>query len=152
IRPGATGAVMIRALGLFSLMILAACVSSRHAARSSPQVACAIQPGEPSPADPYAEGPVGAGENRSCAPGQTCSFECPGGGCSFLCNEASTCNVECDGGGCRLGCGYNATCNLQCDGGRCGTGCAAGATCNVECDGGSCAHACAPEASCHTDC
>ena len=47
---------MIRALGLLSLTLLAACVSSTHAAPGSPRVACAQeQADEQAPEDPYAD-------------------------------------------------------------------------------------------------
>ncbi len=93
-----------------------------------------------------------AGGSQTCAPGATCSFDCPAGGCAYYCADGSTCNIDCGGGNCRLGCGVGATCNLDCEGGRCGMGCAGGATCNTDCEGGSCAHACAAGATCNTDC
>jgi hypothetical protein len=147
---------MIRALGLLSLTLLAACVASTHAAPAAgpPQTVC--RP-EQAPQDPYADRD-GDGRDaqvafgQSCGRDATCSFACAEGGCSYYCAEGSTCNVECDGGNCRLACAPGATCNFECDGGRCGTGCGAGATCNIECDGGSCAHACAPEATCRMEC
>ena len=120
---------MIRALGLFSLSLLAACVAY---GRSAPprQFAVAAQP-----QDPYAESaPV---NTQSCPPGETCSFDCPRGGCAFQCAEGSTCNIECDGGHCSLSCGPDATCNIECDGGQCGTGCGEGSTCPKLCPRGS---------------
>src|SRR5262249_43130380 len=142
-----TGETMIRALALLSVTMLAACFHSSHASPppGPPPGSWAAQP-----EDPYGEA-VATG-SRSCAPGSTCSFECPEGGCAFSRAQGRTCNLECDGGRCKTSCGFNATCNVECDGGHCGTGCGAGATCNVQCDGGSCAQACAPEASCNTEC
>lgn len=139
---------MLRALGLFALTVLSACVTTTQAA---PPPGHAIAPALGGPGDPYG-GPELAMADRSCAPGATCSFECDQGGCSYMCTERSTCNVACDGGNCRLSCGAGATCNFECDGGNCGTGCGTGATCNMECDGGTCAHACAPDASCNAEC
>lgn len=152
---------MIRALGLLSLTLIAACVAHTHAAPGGPpQAVCQA---EAMPQDPYADGAAPGGRDgdgreapiafdRTCGSGETCSFECDEGGCSYYCAQGSTCNIECDGGSCRTACAPGATCNIECDGGRCGTGCGDGATCNMECDGGSCAHACAPEATCNMEC
>lgn len=139
---------VIRALALLSLTILAACSHSRAAPPEHPQASAS----EGSPEDPYGDEAQGRFAGEHCPPGETCSFACDQGGCSFSCAEGSTCNVECDGGRCRTSCGFNATCNVECDGGQCGTGCGTGATCNMECDGGSCAHACADDATCNAEC
>ena len=147
---------MIRALGLLTLTLIAACVAHTHAAPGGPPPAACQA--DPSPQDPYADSEGGPGPgapiafDHSCGADRTCAFECSEGGCSYYCAPGSTCSVECDGGGCRLACAPGATCNIECDGGRCGTGCGAGATCNIECDGGSCAHACAPDATCRVAC
>lgn len=147
---------MIRALGLLTLTLIAACIAHSRAAPPPRQQVC-VEAAE-GPIDPYgpsAEGDpqfAAAGRGQLCPPGRTCSFECDQGGCAFTCAEGSTCNVECDGGNCQISCGVDATCNVECDGGRCGTGCGDGASCNLECDGGSCATACAPEASCNVEC
>lgn len=144
---------MIRALALLCLTLSAACVGHSHATPQSARVqaTCAA----PAPQEPYADGdqaPGGFVAQQWCHPGQSCSFECDEGGCSFGCAEGSSCNIECDGGNCQTSCGDGATCNVECDGGRCGTACGNEASCNIECDGGSCAYACAPDAACSTDC
>ncbi|HEX3760654.1 MAG TPA: hypothetical protein VHW23_18190 [Kofleriaceae bacterium] len=147
---------MIRALGLLTLTLIAACVAHSHAAPAGPPPG--VCQSEPSPQDPYAEDAGGGGPggpiafDHTCGDNRTCAFECSEGGCSYYCAPGSTCSIECDGGGCKLACAPGATCNIECDGGRCGTGCGAGATCNIECDGGSCAQACAPEATCRVEC
>lgn len=152
---------MIRALGLLSLTLIAACVAHTYAAPAGPPQAVCQAEGVPQ--DPYADGvdPGGRGGDgrdapiafdHTCGPSATCSFDCSQGGCAYYCAPGSTCNIECDGGGCRTACAPGATCNIECDGGGCGTGCGDGATCNLECDGGSCAHACAPEATCNLEC
>src|SRR5258705_10191465 len=116
---------MIRAFALLSFAMFAACAHS-HVSPPGQTQGTWVQG---APEDPYADG---ASSRQRCGPGETCSFECPTGGCSFSCGEGSTCNVACEGGGCRLACGFNATCNLACDGGQCGTRCATGATGNRE--------------------
>jgi hypothetical protein len=144
-----TGGTMIRAFALLSFTMLVACASS-HAAKSSGPEGTWVA-GHPE--DPYVTTvSIGGRGTQFCGPGDSCSFECPEGGCAFTCAEGSSCNVECDGGRCKTSCGINASCNVECDGGQCGTGCGAGASCNIECDGGGCAQACASEASCNTDC
>jgi hypothetical protein len=148
----ASGGFMMRAFVLVCLTVSAACASSHARPQPSPLSGAACATGQ-APEDPYGgDAQASFSPQEWCAPGATCDFECPQGGCTYGCAEGSTCSVECDGGGCLLSCGDGATCNVECDGGRCGTGCGVGTTCNIECDGGSCAYACAPESACSTDC
>jgi len=143
-----TGGTMIRVLALLSLTMFAACASSHAAPHGQPQGTWVV--GQPE--DPYTTVAIGGRGSEFCAPGASCSFECPEGGCAYTCAEGSSCSIECGGGRCKTSCGINASCNVECDGGQCGTGCGAGASCNIECDGGQCAQACADDASCNTEC
>jgi len=105
---------MTRVFALLYLTMSAACVSGTHAAPATLRAETCVAA---APQDPYADGAPASGlAEQWCGPGESCSFECPAGGCSFACAEGSTCNIECDGGDCRLSCGAGATCNLECDG------------------------------------
>src|SRR6185295_9949067 len=104
-----TGGTMIRALALLSLTMFAACAASHAAAPGPPQGTWVA--GQPE--DPYTSVAIGGRESQFCAPGATCAWECPEGGCAYTCAEGSTCSVECDGGRCKTSCGINASCNIE---------------------------------------
>src|SRR6185503_19655155 len=41
-----------------------------------------------------------AGNPCDCPPGETCTIDCPGGGCDPTCAEGATCTIDCTAGDC----------------------------------------------------
>jgi hypothetical protein len=102
---------------------------------------------------PPIESTPAPGDNlRICPSGESCSWDCDGGGCAFECSSGASCNIQCDGGNCKIDVATGASTNAQCDGGHCETACASGASCDFQCDGGGCSVACSANSSCNFDC
>ena len=131
------------ALALFA----AACVAQSHA---RPVVAVAPAAGPPGMVEGEEGG--GGGGGQQCAAGESCSFDCSQGGCSFSCLEGSTCNIDCSGGGCQTACMPGATCNYDCSAGNCVAAVGQSATLNTDCSGGNCRVNGCGNATCNMDC
>jgi hypothetical protein len=69
---------------------------------------------------PYVERDCSNQDACACASNESCSFTCPGGGCTVTCAAGSDCTVVCASPfGCSVSCGNDAQCILACNLGIC---------------------------------
>lgn len=92
----------------------------------------------------------------ACSCSASCTKRCDAdnkGGCGFTCDGAGqTCSFSCPGGGCSVSCASNTTCAVDCPKGNCTISGADGASIDVKCGNqGNCVTTCGGTRKCVVD-